>query len=168
MLPMRAVGQRFILLNGAVTQVSGALQDAGLPTRWKVGPASLDIGHPAYVTIDVEPTLKALRPLRPAHIRAVRESGGVTISWIRQTRSGGDAWELGDVPLSEDSESYVLTVMNGAVAARVFNASVAQQFYSDAQMIADFAAVPLTLTLRVAQVSAAFGAGTVLERVLNV
>ncbi len=168
MLPSRPAGQRFVLLNGAVTQVSGTLQDATLPSRWRVGPASLDHGHPAYVTLDVSPTMKALRPLRPAHIRAVRSGGGVTISWIRQTRSGGDGWELGEVPLSEESESYVLTVMNGVAVARTFNVSVAQQFYSDAQMVVDFGAVPLLLTLRVAQVSAAFGAGTVLERVVNV
>jgi hypothetical protein len=168
MLPSRAAGQRFVLLNGAVAQVAGTLQDAALPTRWRVGPSSLDSGHPAYVTIDVAPTLKALRPLRPAHVRAVKSGGGVNITWIRQTRSGGDGWELGDVPLSEDSESYVLTVLNGAAVVRTFNATVAQQFYSDAQMIADFGVLPAALTLRVAQVSAAFGAGTVLERVVNV
>jgi hypothetical protein len=35
-------------------------------------------------------------------------------------------------------------------------------------MLADFGVLPSALTLRVAQVSAAFGAGTVLERVVNV
>ena len=92
----------------------------------------------------------------------------MTISWIRQTRSGGDGWELGDVPLSEDSESYVLSVLNGAAVVRTFNTTVAQQFYSDAQMLVDLGVVPPALTVRVAQVSAAFGAGTILERVLNV
>ncbi len=168
MLSLRLTGQRFVLLNGAVSQVSGTLQDAALPTRWRLGPAALDSGHPAYVTLDVAPTLKALRPLRPAHVRAVRGAGGVTISWIRQTRSGGDGWELGDVPLSEDSESYVLSVLNGAAVVRTFNTTVAQQFYSDAQMLVDLGVVPPALTVRVAQVSAAFGAGTILERVLNV
>ncbi len=168
MLPTRAAGQRFVLLNGAVTQTTGTLQDATLPSRWRVGPSSLDHGHPAYVTIDVAPTLKALRPLRPAPIRSVRGGGGVMISWIRQTRSGGYGWDLGDVPLNEETEAYVLQVMNGAAVVRIFNTTVAQQFYSDAEMIADFGLVPATLTLRVAQVSAAFGAGTILERVLHV
>ena len=168
MLSSRAVGQRFVLLNGAVTQAAGTLQDALVPTRWKIGPALLDHGSPAYVTLDVGPTLKGLRPLSPTGLRARRGAGGVTVSWIRQTRSGGDGWDLAEVPLAEDSEVYGLSVLNGAAVVRTFNASVPQQFYSDAQMLADFGALPAALTLRVAQVSAAFGAGTVLERVVNV
>jgi hypothetical protein len=168
MLPFRALGQRFVLLNGAVTQLGGTLAEALVPSRFKVGPASLDAGSPAYVTVDVAPTLKGLRPLQPAGLRAVRGAGGVLISWIRQTRSGGDGWDLAEVPLSEDSESYVLSVLNGAAVVRSFAVGSPQQFYSDAQMIADFGAVASTLSLRVAQVSAAVGPGTVLERVVNV
>jgi GTA TIM-barrel-like domain/Putative phage tail protein len=168
MLPSRAAGQRFVLLNGAVGQVSGTLSEALLPSRFKVGPASLDAGSPAYVTIDVTPTLKALRPLQPTGLRAVRGAGGVVISWIRQTRSGGDGWDLAEVPLGEDREAYVLSVLNGATVVRNFTASGPQQFYADAEMIADLGAVASTLSLRVAQVSGAVGAGTVLERVVNV
>jgi GTA TIM-barrel-like domain/Putative phage tail protein len=168
MLTSRAAGQRFVLLNGAVTQAVGTLQDAVLTSRWKVGPATLDHGHPAYVTLDVPPTLKALRPLRPTSLKAKRTGAGVAISWIRQTRSGGDAWALQEVPLSEDVERYQLQVMNGAAVVRGLTPAVPSQFYSDAEMTADFGTVPSTLTLRVAQMSAAVGAGTILERTLNV
>jgi hypothetical protein len=157
-----------VLLNGAVTQAAGTLQDALVSTRWKIGPASLDHGSPAYVTIDVGPTLKGLRPLSPTGLRARRGIGGVMVSWIRQTRSGGDGWDLAEVPLAEDSEGYTLSVLNGAAVVRTFNVPVPQQFYSDALMLADFGVLPPALSLRVAQVSAAFGAGTVLERVVNV
>ena len=168
MLPSRAAGHRFVLLNGAVSQIAGTLSEALVPSRFKVGPASLDAGSPAYVTVDVAPTLKGLRPLQPTMLRAVRSAGGVVISWIRQTRNGGDGWDLAEVPLGEDSESYVLSVLNGAAVVRSFAVGGPQQFYSDAQMIADFGAVASTLSLRVAQVSAAVGPGTVLERVVNV
>jgi hypothetical protein len=168
MLPARSAGQRFVLLNGAVTQVAGGLADASVVSRWKVGPAALDHAHPAYVTLDVAPTLKGLRPLRPQHLKAQRNGATVAISWIRQTRIGGDAWDVEEVPLSEDVERYQLQVMNGAVVVRSFLPTVPAQNYSDAEMMVDFGAVPATLSLRVAQVSATVGAGTILEGVVNV
>jgi hypothetical protein len=128
----------------------------------------LDQGHPSYVELSRAPTLKALRPLAPVRLKARRESGGVSITWIRQTRGSGDSWDVAEVPLGEDTEAYELDVLNGASLVRRISASTSQVFYSDADMIADFGAPPSTLTLRVAQLSAVTGAGTSLERTLNV
>jgi hypothetical protein len=168
MLTTRAAGQRFVLLNDAVVQPIQSLAAGLLPTRWRIGPPTLDHGHPAYVTLDAAATRRGLRPLRPAHINAKRVANGVNLSWIRQTRSGGDSWELPEVPLGEDSESYRLQVMNGTAVLRAWTPSTAQQLYTDAQLAADFGTTPNSLTLRVAQVSASYGAGPVLERTLNV
>jgi hypothetical protein len=168
MLVTRAAGQRFVLLNGAVTQMAASLADATVPSTWRVGPASLDHGHPAFVTRNIGSTLKGLRPLRPAQLQARPQAGGVLLSWIRQTRSGGDAWDIENVPLSEESERYQLQVINGATVVRSWAPQTAQQFYGGAEMTADFGAVPTTLTLKVAQVSASFGAGTFLEGIVNV
>jgi hypothetical protein len=58
--------------------------------------------------------------------------------------------------------------MNGANAVRSWTVSSPQRTYTNAEMAADFGAVPSSLTLRVAQLSAAVGAGPFLERTLNV
>jgi GTA TIM-barrel-like domain/Putative phage tail protein len=168
MLVTRAAGQRFVLLNAALGQAQGNLSDAVLSSRWKIGPAQLDSGHAAYVTLDLLPTVKALRPLRPTHLKLKRDAAGVTFSWIRQTRSGGDAWDVDDVPLGEEQERYVLQVMSGAFVQRSWNPTQTQQFYSNAEIAADFGSLPASLFLRVAQISAVTGAGTFLERTLNV
>ncbi len=168
MLNSRAAGQRFVLLNGAVTQMSASLAEAVLPSTWRVGPSSLDHGHPAYVTRNLTATLKAVRPLRPAHLRAKPQVGGVMISWIRQTRSGGDAWDIENVPLSEENESYQVQVMNGATVVRSWTPATPQQFYSTTEMLADFGVMPASFNLKVAQVSASFGAGTQLEGIVYV
>jgi GTA TIM-barrel-like domain/Putative phage tail protein len=165
---VRALGQRFVLLNGAVSQAVVSLPEAGLPSTWRVGPASLDHGHAAYVQISVPPTIKALRPLRPAQLRSSPVAEGVLLTWIRQTRSGGDAWEFENVPLSEDVEAYVLQVLGGATVLRSWTPSSAQQIYTTEEMTQDFGAPTATLSLKVAQVSAAFGAGTFLEGIVNV
>jgi hypothetical protein len=168
MLELRPAGQHFVLMNSAVVPANLSLSEASLSTTWRIGPSSLDHGHPAFVQVNVPPTLKALRPHAPAHLKAKRASGGIQISWIRQTRSGGDAWELQDVPLNETTESYVLDVMNGTSVVRHWTPTEAVQFYSDAELISDFGVVPNTLSFRVAQVSAAVGAGPFLERTMNV
>jgi GTA TIM-barrel-like domain/Putative phage tail protein len=168
MVATRAAGQRFIVLNSAVAKASVSLAEAALPSQWRVGPPSLDHGHPAYVALDVPATLKALRPLAPTQLKARRTVGGVTLNWIRQTRSGGDAWDLLDVPLAEANELYTLKLVNGATVLRQWSPIQQQQFYSDAEMLADFGSAPNTLTFRVAQVSAAVGNGPFLERTLNV
>ncbi len=168
MLSTRPAGQRFVLMNSAVAKAASSLAEATVPTTWRVGPQSLDHGHPSYVTAVVPPTLKALRPLMPAHVLAKRTAGGVAISWIRQTRSGGDAWALQDVPLGEASEAYTLQVMNGATVVRSWSTDVPQQLYSNSDIMADFGSQPNSLALRVAQFSAATGAGPFLERTLNV
>jgi hypothetical protein len=167
-LASRSSGQRFVLLNGAVSQAVVSLPEAGLPSTWRMGPATLDHGHAAYVQISVPPTLKALRPLRPAQLRVRPAVGGVLITWIRQTRNGGDAWEFENVPLSEDVENYVLQVLSGATVLRSWTPSESQQLYTTVEIISDFGTPPATLSLKVAQVSAAFGAGTYLEGIVNV
>jgi Putative phage tail protein len=168
MLALRPAGQRFVLLNSAVAKANVSLAEATVPSTWRVGPSAKDHAHPAYVTLNLPASLKALRPLAPAHVSAKRIAGGINISWIRQTRTGGDAWELLDVPLGEDGENYSVSVMNGATELRNWSTTTTQHFYSDTEILADFGAQPNSLSLRIAQVSAATGPGAYLERTVNV
>jgi hypothetical protein len=168
MLPLRGAGERFVLLNAAVTQPTQSVSEASVPSRWRLGPPTLDHGHPAYVQLDVPATLKALRPLRPARLSLKRNAAGFDVRWIRQTRTGGDAWELEDVPLGETLERYKLQVMNGAAVVRSTEVQTPDYFYADTNVLADFGGMPSTLTLRVSQFSSAVGFGPYLERTVNV
>ncbi len=167
-LALRGAGQDFVLLNEAVVPGIVTQEAAARDSIWRIGPATLDHAHPSYVILNLGPTLKALRPLAPVQLKARKVAGGVDVNWIRQTRVDGDSWELTEVPLGETTESYRLDVMNGAAVARSFTRMTSDCFYSDAQMTSDFGAPPSTLTLRVAQLSAVTGAGTFIERTLNV
>jgi hypothetical protein len=167
MTTLRVAGARFVLLNDAVSLIGQTLAQSSVSSRWRIGPSSLDQAHDSYVELDLTSTLKALRPLRPAHVTMTRNAGGVVFNWIRQSRLGGDAWTEGDVPLGEDSESYLLQVMNGPLVKRSWTTTTPTQSYSNAEMTTDFGSVPSSFTLRVAQVSAVTGRGTFLERTLN-
>jgi hypothetical protein len=168
MLASRAAGQDFVLLNEAVVPVVCTLQEATLPSTWRIGPAHLDHAHPCYLEKNINGTLKALRPLAPVQPRMKKVAGGVELSWIRQTREAGGSWDLAEVPLGEERESYLLDILDGATVKRGVTLFAPSYFYSDAAMTTDFGAPQTSVALRVAQLSALVGAGTPLERLLNV
>ncbi|MDE2383079.1 MAG: glycoside hydrolase/phage tail family protein [Alphaproteobacteria bacterium] len=168
MLAARAAGQDFVQLNAAVRQAVMTTAEAGQGASWRLGPPQLDYGSAAYLALQSPATLKALRPLAPAQIKLARDPAGLLISWIRRTRINGDSWELAEVPLGEDVESYQLTILAGGVVKRSLATSQPVYLYASADIAADFGAMPASLTLRVAQVSAAYGAGAILERTVNV
>jgi hypothetical protein len=167
-LGLRPAGQAFILLNAAVVQPEQSLSEASLASTWRLGPSSLDIGHSSYVQFEFTSQLKALRPLPPVRLKSISDASGVALSWIRQTRTNGDSWDLIEVPLGEDTELYKLDILNGATLVRSISLPASNYFYSTANLIADFGSVPPSFTARVSQLSAATGPGAVLERIINV
>jgi hypothetical protein len=168
MLPQRPAGQRLILLNAAVVQPAVTLAEAGLQSTWRIGPQHLDHGHSTYVETTTPGCLKALRPLAPVRLKGQADAAGVILSWIRQTREGGDSWDLADVPVGEATEHYRLTILDGVAVKRNLDTTTDTYLYSTADMLADFGALPNSFTARVAQVSAVFGEGTPLERTIHV
>ena len=167
MIALRAIGQNFILLNGAVVQPEMSLNEAGLEATWRLGPAQFDYGNPAYLELTYAGQLKSLRPLRPAQIKIAAGAGGFNISWIRRTRIDGDLWELAEVPLGEATEQYRLEIYAGSTLKRSLILSGPSYFYSSADFTTDFGGSPAAVKLRIAQMSATTGAGDILERTFN-
>lgn len=69
-----------------------------------------------------------LRPYSPVQASAVRDGGlNVQYSWIRRTRIGGQWPSIGEIPLSELTESYELDILSGSpktvTAATLANAA---------------------------------------------
>ena len=168
MLAARPIGQNFILMNGAVVQPDLSMNEAGLNSTWRLGPAQFDHGDPAYLEFTFAGTLKPLRPLRPTQLKLAAAIGGFNISWIRRTRVDGDLWDLAEVPLGETAEFYKLNFYSGSTLKRSVSPITSNYFYSNADFATDFGASPTLITLRVSQVSAALGAGDYLEGNFNV
>lgn len=167
-LPSRTAGERFVLLNAAVVQPTLTLAEAGLSSTWRIGPQQLDHGHSAYVETVLGGTLKALRPLPPVRLTWRSEASGITLNWIRQTREGGDSWDLAEVPLGEQVERYHLTILDGSIVKRSVEVTAPTYLYTTATMLADFGAMPASFSVRLAQVSALVGDGISLERIIHV
>ncbi|KST59686.1 hypothetical protein AO398_16965 [Methylobacterium sp. GXS13] len=143
--------------DGAVVPLVARLDEVGRLFRYRVGPAALDPGDPAFTEFVATAGLAALRPLRPVHLRARREASGVRLSWIRRARRDGDAWEPAEIPLDEP-EAYAVTVFSGAgTPLRTIRAEAQQVLY--AEEAADFGGRQTSLDVAVAQIAAEAGPG---------
>jgi hypothetical protein len=168
MLAARPAGSRFVLLNAAVVQQQLLLAQAALSLTWRIGPAARDHGDDSYVQLTHQGKLTGLRPLSPCQFRASRDGNDVVFTWIRRTRIDGDSWELSEVPLGEDSESYVAEILDGGAVKRTVQTAVPSLRYTAAEIAADFGTSPSAFTLRIAQLSASYGRGANLQRTINV
>ncbi len=155
MLPVRAAGADFILLNRAVVQP----RDAALSAIWRFGPSQFDSGHSSYVELPAEGRGLGLRPLSPARLRMAMDGSDVIFSWVRRTRIDGDPWELAEVPLGEDREAYRIEIFDGASVKRSADVTTPSYRYLAGDIAADFGTTPANFTVGVAQLSATFGAG---------
>ena len=82
-------GARVVMLDAAVTALSIADADIGLPWNWRIGPARVAAGDPINLAIEFTPEGRGLRPYSPAHLRGTPQPGGaILLSWIRRTRVG--------------------------------------------------------------------------------
>ncbi|WP_137045471.1 glycoside hydrolase/phage tail family protein [Pseudolabrys sp. FHR47] len=158
MAPLLAAGAPFVLLDGRVVTIASGSDARDRTMQLRVVAAGRDTADAAALALDVTPQSTALKPLAPVHLRAARDAAGVTLRWIRRTRTEGDSWS-GEVPLGEDSEAYEIDIMSGSTVKRTLTAATPSLFYAAADEIADFGAAQTSLTVRIAQLSATVGRG---------
>jgi hypothetical protein len=160
-------GAPFVVLDASLVPVARGLDALGRAMDLRIVAAGRSHDDSSAVSLTVTPGATALRPLSPVHVRAVREAGGVRVSWIRRTRTDGDGWN-GEVPLGEDSESYRLDILAGGSVVRSITCAVPSALYAATDELADFGAAQASLQVRVAQLSSTVGAGFPTDIVLNV
>lgn len=149
------VGSRFVLLNGAAQQIEAELSARGLDRHFRVGPALKPYDNPAYRYYVEAFDGIGLRPYAPTHLRSTRRGGDLDVRWVRRTRIDGDSWASVEVPLGEDSESYMVRILRDGAVLREQIVSMPQWTYGAEQRAADGDAVTIT----VAQISQSFGLG---------
>ncbi len=152
-------GTRIVFLSEALAPVDLSLSEIRLPLNWRVGPAVFDIGHEAYVARTHTFAGLGLRPYAPVHLRGVRDAGDLSLTWIRRTRIGGDAWEQPDVPLSEEQERYEVDILDGAEVKRTLTVDAPSVVYTAAQQTTDFGAPQVSVSVAIHQMSATYGRG---------
>lgn len=155
-----STGAHFILIDEALAQPNLTLEEVGLNLNWRYGPAQYSLGHPSFQTETPTFTKRGLKPFSPVHIKGNYNNGDLLISWIRRSRSGGDSWELNEIPLGEETESYEIDVMDGGNVIRTLQSTTTSVTYSETDQIADWGAAQSSYTVRIYQLSEIYGRGS--------
>jgi hypothetical protein len=160
-------GAPFVLLTSDLTRLNTALSERGLPLIWTAAPS----GAPPSGLASASETFAwqglSYRPFSPCHLtKTVLADGTLQFDWIRRARIGGDGWDT-EPPLSEESEAYLLTILNGGAAVRTIQVGAPTAAYAPADQAADFpAGTPNPITVSVQQLSATSGWGAAAVRSL--
>jgi len=151
-------GSSFVLLDGTPSQLDLSPNLRRVAQNFRIGPARRGYDDPSYRHRIVAFDGNGLRPYVPCHLR-FRETatGDYELDWIRRTRIDGDGWETPEVPLGEESESYVVRVMQNGAVLREEMVAHPSFHYSAAMQASDSLASPFDVA--VAQVSATYGTG---------
>ena len=155
-------GSRFVLLNDAVVQPELSLAQASLEQNWRIGPQQYDLSR-AQLALTHRARLLGLRPLAPVHLRGQRVGPDLRLSWIRRTRTDGDSWDIGEVPLGEEREAYLVEILAGRTVKRTLTLTESVYLYKAADIRTDFGTDPGQFTIRISQLSTVFGPGAALK-----
>ncbi len=150
-------GSMFVLLDQRVYQTSLLRSERRVSKHYRIGPATRGYDDPSFTHFVEAFDGNGLRPYAPVHLRAFTSAAGDQMSWIRRTRLDGDDWAGLDVPLAEESESYLVQIRVNGTLVREQIASEPNWFYSVAAQAED--GVSGAYEVRVAQVSASYGPG---------
>lgn len=152
-------GTDFILIDNSLANIAMPSSTFGLLRHYKA------VTNTDTLTATSEApyiyTGKTLRPYSPSHIKGARDGGNnLTITWLRRTRINGE-WRDGvDVALGEDSERYEVEILNGSTVVRTISGlTSASASYSAANQTTDFGSPQPSVSVRIYQLSAAFGRG---------
>lgn len=157
-----AIGERVILLSTlTVSAVSNPVTDVGSPQEY-VAPTIGQLFESA-ADISFTPTGEDLKPYSVVNVEVTNPGtpDGIDIGWVRRTRIGGEMTDGADVPLSEESESYEVDILDGpgGTVLRTLTSSAESVNYSAANITTDFGSLPATLDVVIYQMSAAVGRG---------
>ena len=164
------VGARFVLLDGAVVPLALSEAESGLGLTVRSGPAGAIYDPDVFTDVMVGASRRGLKCLAPVHLRGVRDAGtgDVTITWVRQTRLGGDQWQPVEVPLGEASEAYLVSILDGQDTVRTLSATAPSAVYSAADQTTDFGTPPSDISIAISQVSPTEGPGLAATGLIHV
>ncbi len=151
-------GSWFVLLNGAPVQIELTSAQRRIARHYRIGPARRGYDDPSFIHLIEAFDGNGLRPYSPVHLRLAAGPGAdIALSWVRRTRIDGDGWEPPEVPLGEESEIYLVRVLQGTTVLREAMVTTPAWTYPVAAQVADGLVLPARI--EVAQVSARYGPG---------
>ncbi|MFK7938046.1 MAG: glycoside hydrolase TIM-barrel-like domain-containing protein [Roseovarius sp.] len=151
-------GSLLVRLDQTPQQILLNESSLGQERHYRVGPGDRFYTDPSFQHAVLSFEGIGLRPYSPVHLTArPTQSGNVQVDWIRRTRIGGDRWETPEVPLAEESENYLIRVVQGDTVLREAFSTSPSWTYLASEIAQD--GPTGFYTIEVAQISASFGPG---------
>jgi hypothetical protein len=150
-------GAKFVLLGADDPVLNVSPSQRLMPQHLRSGPSAKPLNDPSYDYFVHGFAGNGLRPLTPCHLTLTRKNTDVHCQWVRRTRIGGDDWAAPEIPIGEESESYLVRVQRGTKVLREQITTQPSWVYSAADQAADNTQIGDTLS--VAQIGAIYGVG---------
>jgi hypothetical protein len=151
------IGSTVVLLDLALTQLDLPISARGLARHYRIGVAARGYEDPNTTLVVEAFDGIGLRPYSVSHLRAVNQAGDLRFDWKRRTRIDGDSWQSVEVPLGEESESYLVRVIKDSAVIAEYG--VTQPFFLYTAMMRALDSVSGAFRVSVAQLSVSFGPG---------
>jgi len=156
-----AIGDTFIQLNSSalynVTQQVARIGSESILKALTTGQTLDDADAESFTSQAVR-----LKPYPVDHVDGSRDAASdLTITWQRRSRTTPQPfWQSS---LYEDSEAYEIDVMDGLTVVRTISASSETAGYTASEQTTDFGSTQSSLSVKIYQLSATVGRGTVTE-----
>ncbi len=151
-------GSQIVVLDTSLRQLALLESQRGLEFQFRVGSLARGPEDESSLSLTASFDGNGLRPYSVGHLyRQQQDTGSHLFTWIRRTRSGGDSWQSVEVPLAEQDELYAVEVLKNGIVRRAVTSGQTAWEYTVAMQLADGVIAPFTV--RVSQLSQAFGAG---------
>ncbi|WP_253284435.1 MULTISPECIES: glycoside hydrolase/phage tail family protein [unclassified Ruegeria] len=150
-------GSVFVLLNTQIQQINLRRNERRMAKHYRIGPANRRYDDPSFQHLIASFDGNGLRPYAPAHLSVQSSLSGDAFSWIRRARLDADDWSGFEIPLGEESESYLVRIRANGTLMREELIAEPYWTYSASMKAAD--GVTGAYELNVAQVSAIYGPG---------
>ena len=155
-----AIGAAFVQINSATPPIVYKSHEIGLDLSWKIAASGKSVSESTNPAQQFSPGLRGYLPLNPVHLKVrLKPADDLEISWIRRDRINADAWSDGDIPMSEESEAYSVTVISAGTVLRQWQVQTPKLIYLRSEQIADIGSFPAPLDIEVSQISATHGEG---------
>ena len=158
-----AAGAPIVVLDDAIATIAAGTGDLGHSFTYRIAPSNRDYTDPSAISLSAAVLPLALLPFSPVRLKAKRDVTGVTLSWIRRSRTDGDPWGTVEIPLGESQESYQVEILNGTSTLRTVTVTAPSYLYPSSTELADFGAARTSIHARIRQISSDVGPGQPLE-----
>jgi hypothetical protein len=157
-------GEQFVLMSHAI-RIDGIASDIGLLRQYKAVTSGSSIESAA--TVFFSNAARGLLPLSGVQLGSGRDaSGNITINWVRRTRVDAQWRDNVDAGLGESPESYEIDIYDGGSylsVLRTIATATPTASYTAAQQVTDFGSEQAEVHVRIYQLSAVVGRGSLLE-----